>query len=110
MYRLKKILFFLLIYHMQVNAQWSTDPSENLQVSPWGWGLDACTDGEGGVFVFWHSHSGANIRIQARRVDKYGYLQWDDYIEIHGNGHYQDELQITPTGENNAIVAYHIYY
>lgn len=98
------MVFFLLILFplTLIEAQWSNDPTQNLQVSPFGLNPVACTDGEGGAYVFWTN----NPNIWGMKLDRYGYLQWSSYVEIPGPGDRRSSPKLIPDGSGNAIMGY----
>lgn len=96
------IISFLLYPFTIVQAQWSTNPSNPLQVSTFGLNPVACTDGEGGAYVFW-----TNIpNILGMKLDRYGYLQWANYVEIPGPGDRRSNPKLISDGFGNAIMGY----
>lgn len=93
---------FSLLY-----SQWSTDPSQNLQVSSWGLSPDACTDGPGGVYISWLSFDYDHSQVYLQRVDKWGYVQWNPPLLIGELGNFQfGKANVIEDGFGNAIVAY----
>ncbi len=87
-----------------ISAQWSTDPSENLQVSTWGVVSQACTDGNGGAFVMWSS----NNHQYLQRVDRHGFIIWDNPIFVGGEWDIQDPhgAKIIANGLGSAFIGY----
>lgn len=103
-------LFFLLIVFslpLSLNSQWSTSPDSNLQVSTWGQDPKACTDGNGGVYILWNINSYYTSQY-LQRVDRYGYVRWDEPIEIKGeyNGTYFGYSSLSEDGFGGALVSF----
>ena len=71
---MKKMILFLFLCTAVLVAQWSHDPAQNLQISPFGYDVLACEDGYGGAFVAWTANLGPYLWLQW--VDKYGYVKW----------------------------------
>jgi len=103
---IKQIILILLLANI-VFAQWSTDPTQNLKVSSTGIFAKSCSDGNGGVYVVWHSYSYDNSKVMLQHVDKYGYLSWANPIEIGLATNFQfSEAHVVNDGEGGVYVAY----
>ncbi|MBL7074541.1 T9SS type A sorting domain-containing protein [candidate division KSB1 bacterium] len=100
------ILVYNIFFPISIQAQWSNDPSQNLQVSPWGMSPQAVTDGAGGVYILWHVNSFATPQY-LQRVNKYGYICWEWPLVIQGEwggtGFYP---YIIEDGSTGALVAF----
>lgn len=98
-------ILFLVCLPAMVSAQWSTDPTENLQVSSWGIIPEACTDSYGGVFIMWENPSTFR-QVILQRVDRYGYVKWDYPLLIEGSEDMQREGSIIEDGYGNAFLTF----
>lgn len=103
------ILLFTLFnisYSPILHAQWSSDPTQNLQISNFGYDVKACEDGNGGAFIAWDlSHDQPFVWVQW--VDRYGYVKWAQPIQVTGQEDNQEVLDIIKSTNNTAILAYH---
>ena len=97
------IFITLLLFSTIQFAQWSTDPSVNLEVSPWGNDVTACSDGRGGVYIGWVNFSYEFTRAYLQHVDKYGYISWDEPLEILDQGLIQKSPDLLADGNGNCI-------
>jgi hypothetical protein len=108
--RLRILLLFwvrILLLPLPLSAQWSTDPSHNLQVSPWGLKPDACSDGNGGVYITWVSFDYRNSKVYLQRVNKYGYVQWNPPLYVGDIHNFQQGgAKVIEDGRGNVIVCY----
>ncbi len=96
---------YLIFLPAFIPAQWSTDPSENLQVSTWGINPEACSDDTGGVYVLWESFSELR-RIYLQRVNRYGYVKWDEPVFVGGTEDEERFYHIVNDGYCNALFTY----
>ncbi|MDP3683232.1 MAG: hypothetical protein Q8S01_04795, partial [Ignavibacteria bacterium] len=76
------VFFFLLIPPKNIYAQWSNDPNQNLRISDFGYFVDACEDGMGGVFVGWKTGNTFYPTVWLQWIDKNGYAKWDKPLHI----------------------------
>ncbi|GAB4372785.1 MAG: hypothetical protein Kow0042_16270 [Calditrichia bacterium] len=109
MIKLKVILttlwFFIIFQHFFVQAQWSNDPTQNLQISTFGYNVKACEDGNGGAFIAWDlPHDQPFVWVQW--VDRYGYVRWAQPIQVTGQEDNQEVVDIIKSTGNTAILAY----
>jgi len=85
---------------------WSSDPSQNLNVSPWGQSPQAVSDGQGGVFIMWQINS-FNTFQYLQHVDRCGIIQWPAPVVVRGewNGcrFYPD---LAEDGFGGALISY----
>ncbi|MBU1680501.1 MAG: hypothetical protein KKD86_16880, partial [Bacteroidetes bacterium] len=87
-------------------SQWSTDPTENLQVSPWGVFPEACSDDSGGVYIAWKNFAYDTTRVYVQHVDKYGYISWNEPVMAGDFGALQYRLSIIKDREGGCIVGF----
>lgn len=102
------IWLFIIFQYFSVQAQWSTDPTQNLQVSNFGIFVDACEDGNGGAFIAWRTptNTGIDVTVWMQWVDRYGYVRWAQPLQVLGQGDGQSDQQIIYSGNNTAIIAF----
>lgn len=105
---MKTSYYFVLSFLLTTNpqAQWSTDPNNNLIV---GYGLDPhiCSDSTGGCYI---TYDYENIyyprKLALERLDKYGYKPWGTLKQILGELPEQSHAEIIEDGEGGVIVSY----
>ncbi|GEM_PF-6211438 len=102
---MKKSLFLALIMILSLSAQWSSDPAHNLQISTFGYYVDACEDGNGGAFVCWRT-TADNPTVWVQWVDKFGYARWPQPVQVTGAGLGQTNNRIIKTSDNAAVIAF----
>jgi len=79
---IKQIIIIFTLLANIVFAQWSTDTLESLKVYGSGIRVEACADGDGGVYVVWLSYNYDDSRVYLQHLDKYGNLKWNSPLEI----------------------------
>ncbi len=85
---------------------WSTDPSANLQVSPWGQNPHAYTDGEGGVYILWNANTQLTSQY-LQYVDRCGIIRWPSVVEIKGEKNGSSYFpSLSEDGFGGALVSY----
>ncbi|MEJ2104647.1 MAG: hypothetical protein P8X47_08740, partial [Ignavibacteriaceae bacterium] len=103
-------LFILMILSaFTLNAQWATDPNNNLIV---GYGLDPhiCSDSTGGCYITYDYNSTSYPRwLALERLNKYGYKPWGTLKQILGELPEQSHAQIIEDGEGGVIVSFEDY-
>ncbi len=98
--------FFVLV--QTAFAQWSTDPSKNLQILSNSIKPKIVTDGEGGVIVVGESFT-VNPLLYAQRVDRYGNIFWDSTlrgIRVTTAGDEQSDAIVVSDGEGGAYIGF----
>ena len=100
----KAILLFFILY-LPLCAQWSSEPAQNLQISNFGYYVDACEDGNGGAFVCWRT-TADNPTVWVQWVDKFGYARWPQPVQVTGAGLGQTNNRIIKTSDNAAVIAF----
>jgi hypothetical protein len=107
---IKQIILTILLANI-VFAQWSTTPENPLQITDWGHIGDACTDGDGGIFVAIEAPLAYPQWVQTiwiQRIDKYGNIKWNSPIRIKGHDitmAYR-QTKIVKSDKGSAIVVY----
>jgi len=97
-------LIIFLIFKL-ASAQWSNDPSKNLQVTDWGRNHRVASDGNGGVYIgAGRIVSDISHCLYLLRLDKDGYKSWPDTIRILGEFETQGELRLLAS-DNGSIIA-----
>ena len=91
-----------------LHAQWPTTPDSSLLI---GYGLfpEIISDGDGGAIVAFEATIPSNEQvIKVKRVDKYGYLQWNGFSGViaGGTGDEQHEHGIWEDGNGGVFVAF----
>ncbi|MCZ7612689.1 MAG: hypothetical protein M5T52_03870 [Ignavibacteriaceae bacterium] len=71
------IYIWILITAYVINAQWSTDPNNNLVVAV-GWDPHIVSDSAGGCYITYNYGSFYPQKLAVERLDKYGYKPWGD--------------------------------
>ncbi|PIQ10310.1 MAG: hypothetical protein COW71_03100 [Ignavibacteriales bacterium CG18_big_fil_WC_8_21_14_2_50_31_20] len=107
---IKQIILIILLANI-VFAQWSTTPENPLQITDWGHIGDACTDGDGGIFIAIQAPLAYPPWVQTlwvQRVDKYGNIKWDypQRIEGHDITIGYNTTKIIKSEKGSAIVVY----
>jgi len=100
--RILCILFFMTI----TQAQWSTNPNNNLIV---GYGLNPkiCSDSASGCYVTYEYGTTFYPRkLGLERLDRYGYKPWGTEKQIQGELPEQWQAQLIEDGEGGVIVSY----
>ena len=96
----------MILSAFTLNAQWATDPNNNLIV---GYGLDPhiCSDSAGGCYITYDYNSTSYPRwLALERLDKYGYKPWGTLKRILGELPGQSKAEITENGEGGVIISY----
>ena len=96
----------VILFAESLQAQWSTDPNNNLIV---GYGLnpDICSDSTGGCFITYEfGTTGYPRQLCVERLDKYGYKPWGDKKQIFGELPEQWYAEIIEDGEGGVIISY----
>jgi len=99
------IYIWILITAYVINAQWSTDPNNNLVVAV-GWDPHIVSDSAGGCYITYNYGSFYPQKLAVERLDKYGYKPWGDKKQILGELPEQWQAQIIEDGEGGVIVSY----
>ena len=89
-------LFFSLISDLQ--AQWSTDPNNNLVIAV-GWDPHIASDSAGGCYISYNYDSFYPQKLAIERLDKYGYKPWGEKKQILGELPEQWQAEIIEDGE-----------
>lgn len=100
------IITLLIVTNLQLSAQWSNNPNNNLIV---GYGLDPhiCSDSAGGCYITYDYHSTSYPRwLAVERLDKYGFKPWGTNKRILGDSPEQTGAEIIEDGEGGVIVSY----
>lgn len=100
----KLIFFTILIIHYSLiishcNAQWSTDPTQNLPIYYGAIGVEICTDGTGGAFV---GITTASYVGKIQRLNRFGVEQFNPPIVISQNpdGTIIEDVKYAGNGES----------
>jgi hypothetical protein len=109
---MKKAIYtsiLLLIICKCLNAQWSTDPYNNLIV---GYGLlpELCSDSAGGCYITYEQGTTYPRHLMLERLNRYGYKPWSGSKRITGLLEEQSSAKITEDGSGGVIVSYLDYY
>lgn len=102
--------FLILIYLIISNftfAQWSTDPTQNLQIDPSGQQVMACEDGKGGAFLsfLYYENFPNPSRAYVQHINAYGYSTFPK-VEIKTSGWEVSPSKIIETSDHCAIISY----
>ena len=100
------LVITLIILTISLQAQWSTDPNNNLIV---GYGLDPhiCSDSADGCYITYDYNSTSYPRwLALERLDKYGYKPWGTLKRILGELSGQSKAEIIEDGEGGVIISY----
>lgn len=105
---MKKICQALLLVpllSLLAQAQWSTDPGNNLIV---GYGLlpEICWDGTGGVYVSFEIHTVYPRQVALQRLNRYGYLPWGEPQTLQGIFPETRYAKLTTDRHDGIIVAF----
>lgn len=105
---MKKIIIlhsFFLFYNSFLNAQWPTTPDTGLVVG-YGDFPAIISDNDGGAIVAFRANNPSQIKV--KRVDKYGYLQWNGFSGVVAGGieDWQDFHSITEDGRGGVLAAF----
>lgn len=105
--RLLTLMFFLFTFSL-LHAQWLTTPDSSLLI---GYGLfpEIVSDEDGGAIVAFEATTPSNEQvIKVKRVDKFGYLQWNGFSGViaGGTGDEQHEHSIWEDGSGGVFVAF----
>lgn len=66
------IITFLIVTNLQLPAQWSTDPNNNLVIAT-GWDPHIVSDSAGGCYVTYNYESFYPQKLAVERLDLYGF-------------------------------------
>lgn len=98
--------FVLILFHLHLFPQWSTDPNNNLII---GYGQDPhiCSDSAGGCYIT-YDYGSLNYpqKLAVERLDKYGYKPWGSLKQILGELEEQWLAEIVEDGEGGVIISY----
>ncbi|MCF8368286.1 MAG: T9SS type A sorting domain-containing protein [Bacteroidales bacterium] len=103
------LLFFLI---SSVNAQWPTDPGENLALStnPGEQAIPKVATSENGVtYVSWFSNESGNYNVRLQKLDVFGNIQWDEggiLISDHPAMTWLTDWDMTVDQEDCAILTF----
>jgi hypothetical protein len=99
------IFVFTLLCAINGDAQWSTDPSNNLIV---GYGLlpELCSDSAGGCYITYEQGTTYPRHLILERLNRYGYKPWGTGKRISGLLPEQAFAKITEDGRNGVIISY----
>jgi hypothetical protein len=95
----------IIVLAASLQAQWSTDPNNNLVVAI-GWDPHIVSDSAGGCFITYNYDSFYPQKLAVERLDKYGYKPWGDKKQILGELPEQWQAEIIEDGEGGVIVSY----
>jgi hypothetical protein len=98
-------LLLCVILTGQIDAQWSTDPSNNLFLCQ-GILPEACSDSMGGVYITSEFGLGYPRVVQLRHLNRYGYMTWPQKVEIKGIYEETRYASIIADGNNGVFIAY----
>jgi hypothetical protein len=100
-----RLLLIALLLTSVADAQWSTDPSNNLIV---GYGLNSeiCSDGAGGAYVTYEYPTTFPRRIELRRLNRYGYQPWGSSRAITGERAQNASARMVADGQGGVIISY----
>ena len=106
-------MILLILIPLQLNAQWSSDPTVNTAVCKQSDAQDgscAVSDGQGGAIVAWLDNRDSKRRVYAQRLSADGIPQWtaDGVLICTQDGGKQD-LVIVSDGIGGAILAWQDY-
>lgn len=99
------IITFLIVTNLQLPAQWSTDPNNNLVIAT-GWDPHIVSDSAGGCYVTYNYENFYPQKLAVERLDKYGYKPWGIKKQILGELPEQWQAEIVEDGEGGVIVSY----
>ena len=104
---MKRLLLFLWIAFtgLNLNSQWSTDPSKNLRVTTTGLLPKMVTDGTGGAFILYKDMPMENVHLYLQRLDKYGYRKFPgNGIRIADPDRYQQQFFHLISDEHYGVI------
>jgi len=96
----------LLLTINDIYGQLSNDPNQNLRISNFGYFVDACEDGMGGAFVGWKTGNTEYPTVWLQWIDKYGYIKWNQPINIKSNGESQASFKLIKAEDGRVIIAF----
>jgi hypothetical protein len=99
------VITLLIVTNLQLSAQWSTDPNNNLVIAT-GWDPHIVSDSAGGCFVTYNYESFYPQKLAVERLDMYGYKPWGNKKQILGELPEQWQAEIVEDGEGGVIVSY----
>jgi len=99
------IITFLIVTNLQLPAQWSTDPNNNLVIAT-GWDPHIVSDSAGGCYVTYNYESFYPQKLAVERLDLYGFKPWGNKKQILGELPEQWQAEIVEDGEGGVIVSY----
>jgi hypothetical protein len=94
-----------LLLSRGLNAQWSTDPTQNLIIG-YGANPESCGDYAGGCYVTYENSIGYPTELVLERLNRYGYKAWTSPRFIAGELQDQRFVQIAEDGVGGALVAF----
>ncbi len=97
--------FVLILFHLYLFPQWSTDPNNNLVIAT-GWDPHIVSDSAGGCYITYNYGSFYPQKLAVERLDKYGYKPWGERKQILGELPEQWQAEIIEDGEGGVIVSY----
>jgi len=103
-----RILLISFLVASISDAQWSTDPANNLIV---GYGEDPqlASDSAGGCYITYTQLVGLYNRLYLERLNRFGYKPWGTRRQIVGELPGQDQARITEDGLGGVVVSYTDY-
>jgi len=101
-------LLLTLIAYSTLLGQWSTDPTGSYHVRTSGGPSATASDGNGGVFVVHGGYcdEGYHWCLNLDRLDKWGYLVWQEPIPITGSGEAIEYPQLLPADDSSVFCAF----
>lgn len=99
------IITLLIVTNLQLSAQWSTDPSNNLIIG-YGWDPHIVSDSVGGCYVTYNYESFYPQKLAVERLDLYGFKPWAERKQILGELPEQWQAEIIEDGEGGVIISY----
>ena len=113
MKRILVLMVLVVLYATAMQAQWSDDPSVNLQLSdqkgatPGSIKVAKTTDGK--MFVSWTTYEGKGGQTRLQLLDKNGNLLWDKggiLVSEHPAASYTTDFDMKTSSDGCAIIAY----
>ena len=98
-------LLLIIVLATSLQAQWSTDPNNNLVIGV-GWDPHIVSDSAGGCYITYNYGSFYPQKLAVERLDKYGFKPWGDKKQILGELPEQWQAEIIEDGEGGVIISY----
>jgi hypothetical protein len=108
---LLRICFFsaVILYSIELNAQWVTTADSSNQLSPEGVNIDACSDNNGGCYVCFTNFDYIKTRYYLQKINAFGLREWSLPVMIGDTADLNVRGVITPVNNfkfKGVIVCY----